>query len=146
MNRHVFKNIVDKNDLEIYMYYDGEASLDPNQIYPIIENVLNSLNKNITYDELLSIIRNIFKDFKEKELILNFNKKNEIYSSRYIDKELIELSITKQVGYDIEVIYEYIKDLGLNYSVNIKNNLELDKFSNYLLNDVPNKVKKIKKN
>lgn len=146
MKLSTFKYIIDRSDLEIYMFYTGVSEIEPNEIYPIVEKTLNEISKSVSYDELLEIVRNIFINFKEKELILNYTKKNELYSSTYINGELDELRISKLIGNDMEIVYEYFKEIGTSYSVNLKENLSNDNVYNYLLNDVSNKIKKLKKN
>lgn len=140
-----FKKFTEQQDFFVYIDYIGYNiyDLNPEDYYPLVEEVIENLNKRISIGSLLDITYDLFKDFKQKSLIINMNKKNENYSIVLKEDEIEELSVSKQYARNSEIEYSYQPDGSSSFQIRF--NEEKDNNPLTMVNDVYKKLNIIKK-
>ena len=80
---------------------------------------MNNLSYNTSIHEAVSIIRTIFKDYKEIDLKLTCVNKDKINSLvKYKNNKLIKYSSTKELENNSEITFDYYYSSGINSRFN----------------------------
>ena len=97
----------------------NDSDKDITKEISILDRCMNNLSYNTSIYEAVSIIRTIFKDYKEIDLKLTYVNKDKINSLvKYKNNKLIKYSSTKEVENNSEITFDYYYSSGINSKFN----------------------------
>lgn len=108
---------------EKYIIVDLTYEIEDEKIikekFNILDRCMNNLSYNTSIHEAVSIIRTIFKDYKEIDLKLTCVNKDKINSLvKYKNNKLIKYSSTKELENNSEITFDYYYSSGINSRFN----------------------------
>ena len=117
INKKYFKG--NEKYIIVDLTYETEDEKIIKEKFNILDRCMNNLSYNTSIHEAVSIIRTIFKDYKEIDLKLTCINKNKINSLvKYKNNKLIKYSSTKEVENNSEITFDYYYSSGINSKFN----------------------------
>ena len=117
INKKYFKG--NEKYIIVDLTYETEDEKIIKEKFNILDRCMNNLSYNTSIYEAVSIIRTIFKDYKEIDLKLTCVNKNKINSLvKYKNNKLIKYSSTKEVENNSEITFDYYYSSGINSKFN----------------------------
>lgn len=117
INKKYFKG--NEKYIIVDLTYETEDEKIIKEKFNILDRCMNNLSYNTSIHEAVSIIRTIFKDYKEIDLKLTFVNKNKINSLvKYKNNKLIKYSSTKELENNSEITFDYYYSSGINSKFN----------------------------
>lgn len=117
INKKYFKG--NEKYIIVDLTYETEDEKIIKEKFNILDRGMNNLSYNTSIHEAVSIIRTIFKDYKEIDLKLTCVNKNKINSLvKYKNNKLIKYSSTKEVENNSEITFDYYYSSGINSKFN----------------------------
>lgn len=117
INKKYFKG--NEKYIIVDLTYETEDEKIVKEKFNILDRGMNNLSYNTSIHEAVSIIRTIFKDYKEIDLKLTCVNKNKINSLvKYKNNKLIKYSSTKEVENNSEITFDYYYSSGINSKFN----------------------------
>lgn len=117
INKKYFKG--NEKYIIVDLTYETEDEKIIKEKFNILDRGMNNLSYNTSIHEAVSIIRTIFKDYKEIDLKLTFVNKNKINSLvKYKNNKLIKYSSTKELENNSEITFDYYYSSGINSKFN----------------------------
>lgn len=117
INKKYFKG--NEKYIIVDLTYETEDEKIIKEKFNILDRCMNNLSYNTSIYEAISIIRTIFKDYKEIDLKLTCVNKNKINSLvKYKNNKLIKYSSTKEVENNSEITFDYYYSSGINSKFN----------------------------
>lgn len=117
INKKYFKG--NEKYIVVDLTYETEDEKIIKEKFNILDRCMNNLSYNTSIYEAVSIIRTIFKDYKEIDLKLTCVNKNKINSLvKYKNNKLIKYSSTKEVENNSEITFDYYYSSGINSKFN----------------------------
>ena len=117
INKKYFKG--NEKYIIVDLTYETEDEKIIKEKFNILDRCMNNLSYNTSIHEAVSIIRTIFKDYKEIDLKLTCVNKNKINSLvKYKNNKLIKYSSTKEVENNSEITFDYYYSSGINSKFN----------------------------
>lgn len=105
--------------INVDLTYETEDEKIIKEKFNILDRCMNNLSYNTSIYEAVSIIRTIFKDYKEIDLKLTCVNKDKINSLvKYKNNKLIKYSSTKEVENNSEITFDYYYSSGINSKFN----------------------------
>ena len=124
INKKYFKG--NESYINVDLTYN-DSDKDITKEISILDRCMHRLTINTSIYEAVSIIRTIFKDYKEIDLKLTCVNKDKIISLvKYKNNKLIKYSSTKEVDKDYKMLFDY----SSNYGIRINFVGSLDPFKN----------------
>lgn len=122
INKKYFKG--NEKYIIVNLTYETEDEKIIKEKFNILDRCMNNLNYNTSIYEAVSIIRTIFKDYKEIDLKLTYVNKDKINSLvRYKNSNLIKYSSTNELDNNSEMIFDYYYTSGVK--TKLRENLDL---------------------
>ena len=116
INKKYFKG--NEKYINVDLTYN-DSDKDITKEISILDRCMNNLSYNTSIYEAVSIIRTIFKDYKEIDLKLTYVNKDKINSLvKYKNNKLIKYSSTKEVENNSEITFDYYYSSGINSKFN----------------------------
>lgn len=116
INKKYFKG--NESYINVDLTYN-DSDKDITKEISILDRCMNNLSYNTSIYEAVSIIRTIFKDYKEIDLKLTCVNKDKINSLvKYKNNKLIKYSSTKEVENNSEITFDYYYSSGINSKFN----------------------------
>lgn len=117
INKKYFKG--NEKYIIVDLTYETEDEKNIKEKFNILDRCMNNLSYNTSIHEAVSIIRTIFKDYKEMDLKLTCVNKNKINSLvKYKNNKLIKYSSTKELENNSEITFDYYYSSGINSKFN----------------------------
>ena len=117
INKKYFKG--NEKYIIVDLTYETEDEKIIKEKFNILDRCMNNLSYNTSIHEAVSIIRTIFKDYKEIDLKLTCVNKNKINSLvKYKNNKLIKYSSTKELENNSEITFDYYYSSGINSKFN----------------------------
>lgn len=117
INKKYFKG--NESYIIVDLTYETEDEKIIKEKFNILDRCMNNLSYNTSIYEAVSIIRTIFKDYKEIDLKLTCVNKDKINSLvKYKNNKLIKYSSTKEVENNSEITFDYYYSSGINSKFN----------------------------
>lgn len=117
INKKYFKG--NEKYIIVDLTYETEDEKIIKEKFNILDRGMNNLSYNTSIYEAVSIIRTIFKDYKEIDLKLTCVNKNKINSLvKYKNNKLIKYSSTKELENNSEITFDYYYSSGINSKFN----------------------------
>ena len=117
INKKYFKG--NEKYIIVDLTYETEDEKNIKEKFNILDRCMNNLSYNTSIHEAVSIIRTIFKDYKEIDLKLTCVNKNKINSLvKYKNNKLIKYSSTKELENNSEITFDYYYSSGINSKFN----------------------------
>lgn len=117
INKKYFKG--NEKYIIVDLTYETEDEKIIKEKFNILDRCMNNLSYNTSIYEAVSIIRTIFKDYKEIDLKLTCVNKDKINSLvKYKNNKLIKYSSTKEVENNSEITFDYYYSSGINSKFN----------------------------
>lgn len=117
INKKYFKG--NEKYIIVDLTYEIEDEKNIKEKFNILDRCMNNLSYNTSIYEAVSIIRTIFKDYKEIDLKLTCVNKDKINSLvKYKNNKLIKYSSTKEVENNSEITFDYYYSSGINSKFN----------------------------
>lgn len=117
INKKYFKG--NEKYIFVDLTYETEDEKNIKEKFNILDRCMNNLSYNTSIYEAVSIIRTIFKDYKEIDLKLTCVNKDKINSLvKYKNNKLIKYSSTKEVENNSEITFDYYYSSGINSKFN----------------------------
>lgn len=117
INKKYFKG--NEKYIIVDLTYETEDEKIIKEKFNILDRGMNNLSYNTSIHEAVSIIRTIFKDYKEIDLKLTCINKNKINSLvKYKNNKLIKYSSTKELENNSEITFDYYYSSGINSKFN----------------------------
>lgn len=117
INKKYFKG--NEKYIIVDLTYETEDEKIIKEKFNILDRGMNNLSYNTSIHEAVSIIRTIFKDYKEIDLKLTCVNKNKINSLvKYKNNKLIKYSSTKELENNSEITFDYYYSSGINSKFN----------------------------
>ena len=117
INKKYFKG--NESYINVDLTYETEDEKIIKEKFNILDRCMNNLSYNTSIYEAVSIIRTIFKDYKEIDLKLTYVNKDKINSLvKYKNNKLIKYSSTKEVENNSEITFDYYYSSGINSKFN----------------------------
>lgn len=117
INKKYFKG--NEKYIIVDLTYETEDEKNIKEKFNILDRCMNNLSYNTSICEAVSIIRTIFKDYKEIDLKLTCVNKDKINSLvKYKNNKLIKYSSTKEVENNSEITFDYYYSSGINSKFN----------------------------
>lgn len=117
INKKYFKG--NEKYIIVDLTYETEDEKNIKEKFNILDRCMNNLSYNTSIYEAVSIIRTIFKDYKEIDLKLTCVNKDKINSLvKYKNNKLIKYSSTKEVENNSEITFDYYYSSGINSKFN----------------------------
>lgn len=117
INKKYFKG--NEKYINVDLTYETEDEKNIKEKFNILDRCMNNLSYNTSIYEAVSIIRTIFKDYKEIDLKLTYVNKDKINSLvKYKNNKLIKYSSTKEVENNSEITFDYYYSSGINSKFN----------------------------
>ena len=117
INKKYFKG--NESYINVDLTYETEDEKNIKEKFNILDRCMNNLSYNTSIYEAVSIIRTIFKDYKEIDLKLTYVNKDKINSLvKYKNNKLIKYSSTKEVENNSEITFDYYYSSGINSKFN----------------------------
>lgn len=117
INKKYFKG--NEKYIVVDLTYETEDEKIIKEKFNILDRCMNNLSYNTSIYEAVSIIRTIFKDYKEIDLKLTCVNKDKINSLvKYKNNKLIKYSSTKEVENNSEITFDYYYSSGINSKFN----------------------------
>lgn len=117
INKKYFKG--NEKYIIVDLTYETEDEKNIKEKFNILDRCMNNLSYNTNTYEAVSIIRTIFKDYKEIDLKLTCVNKDKINSLvKYKNNKLIKYSSTKEVENNSEITFDYYYSSGINSKFN----------------------------
>lgn len=117
INKKYFKG--NEKYVIVDLTYETEDEKIIKEKFNILDRCMNNLSYNTSIHEAVSIIRTIFKDYKEIDLKLTCVNKNKINSLvKYKNNKLIKYSSTKELENNSEITFDYYYSSGINSKFN----------------------------
>lgn len=117
INKKYFKG--NEKYIIVDLTYETEDEKIIKEKFNILDRCMNNLSYNTSIHEAVSIIRTIFKDYKEIDLKLTCVNKDKINSLvKYKNNKLIKYSSTKEVENNSEITFDYYYSSGINSKFN----------------------------
>lgn len=117
INKKYFKG--NEKYIIVDLTYEIEDEKIIKEKFNILDRCMNNLSYNTSIHEAVSIIRTIFKDYKEIDLKLTCVNKNKINSLvKYKNNKLIKYSSTKELENNSEITFDYYYSSGINSRFN----------------------------
>ena len=117
INKKYFKG--NEKYIIVDLTYEIEDQKIIKEKFNILDRCMNNLSYNTSIHEAVSIIRTIFKDYKEIDLKLTCVNKNKINSLvKYKNNKLIKYSSTKELENNYEITFDYYYSSGINSRFN----------------------------
>ena len=117
INKKYFKG--NEKYIIVDLTYEIEDEKIIKEKFNILDRCMNNLSYNTSIHEAVSIIRTIFKDYKEIDLKLTCVNKNKINSLvKYKNNKLIKYSSTKELENNYEITFDYYYSSGINSKFN----------------------------
>lgn len=131
INKKYFKG--NEKYIIVNLTYETEDEKGIKEKINILDRCMNNLSYNTSIYEAVSIIRTIFKDYKEIDLKLTYVNKDNINSLvKYKNNKLIKYSSTKEIENNSEITFDYYYNSGINSKFNESIDLlEKNKTSEY---------------
>ena len=116
INKKYFKG--NESYINVDLTYN-DSDKDITKEISILDRCMHRLTINTSIYEAVSIIRTIFKDYKEIDLKLTCVNKDKINSLvKYKNNKLIKYSSTKEVENNSEITFDYYYSSGINSKFN----------------------------
>ena len=136
INKKYFKG--NEKYIIVNLTYETEDEKIIKEKINILDRCMNNLSYNTSIYEAVSIIRTIFKDYKEIDLKLTYVNKDKINSLvRYKNSNLIKYSSTNELDNNSEIIFDYYYSSGVK--TKLRENLDLldkNKIVEYFSNEL----------
>lgn len=117
INKKYFKG--NEKYIIVDLTYEKEDEKIIKEKFNILDRGMNNLSYNTSIHEAVSIIRTIFKDYKEIDLKLTYVNKDKINSLvKYKNNKLIKYSSTKELENNSEITFDYYYSSGINSKFN----------------------------
>lgn len=117
INKKYFKG--NEKYIIVDLTYETEDEKIIKEKFNILDRGMNNLSYNTSIHEAVSIIRTIFKDYKEIDLKLTCVNKDKINSLvKYKNNKLIKYSSTKELENNSEITFDYYYSSGINSKFN----------------------------
>lgn len=117
INKKYFKG--NEKYIIVDLTYETEDEKIIKEKFNILDRCMNNLSYNTSIHEAVSIIRTIFKDYKEIDLKLTCVNKDKINSLvKYKNNKLIKYSSTKELENNSEITFDYYYSSGINSRFN----------------------------
>lgn len=117
INKKYFKG--NEKYIIVDLTYETEDEKIIKEKFNILDRGMNNLSYNTSIYEAVSIIRTIFKDYKEIDLKLTCVNKDKINSLvKYKNNKLIKYSSTKELENNSEITFDYYYSSGINSKFN----------------------------
>lgn len=117
INKKYFKG--NEKYIIVDLTYEKEDEKGIKEKFNILDRGMNNLSYNTSIHEAVSIIRTIFKDYKEIDLKLTYVNKDKINSLvKYKNNKLIKYSSTKELENNSEITFDYYYSSGINSKFN----------------------------
>lgn len=117
INKKYFKG--NEKYIIVDLTYETEDEKIIKEKFNILDRCMNNLSYNTSIYEAVSIIRTIFKDYKEIDLKLTYVNKDKINSLvKYKNNKLIKYSSTKELENNSEITFDYYYSSGINSKFN----------------------------
>lgn len=117
INKKYFKG--NEKYIIVDLTYETEDEKIIKEKFNILDRCMNNLSYNTSIHEAVSIIRTIFKDYKEIDLKLTCVNKDKINSLvKYKNNKLIKYSSTKELENNSEITFDYYYSSGINSKFN----------------------------
>lgn len=117
INKKYFKG--NEKYIVVDLTYETEDEKIIKEKFNILDRGMNNLSYNTSIHEAVSIIRTIFKDYKEIDLKLTYVNKDKINSLvKYKNNKLIKYSSTKELENNSEITFDYYYSSGINSKFN----------------------------
>lgn len=117
INKKYFKG--NEKYIIIDLTYETEDEKIIKEKFNILDRCMNNLSYNTSIYEAVSIIRTIFREYKEIDLKLTCVNKDKINSLvKYKNNKLIKYSSTKEVENNSEITFDYYYSSGINSKFN----------------------------
>lgn len=117
INKKYFKG--NEKYIIVDLTYEIEDEKIIKEKFNILDRCMNNLSYNTSIHEAVSIIRTIFKDYKEIDLKLTCVNKDKINSLvKYKNNKLIKYSSTKELENNSEITFDYYYSSGINSKFN----------------------------
>lgn len=117
INKKYFKG--NEKYIIVDLTYETEDEKIIKEKFNILDRCINNLSYNTSIHEAVSIIRTIFKDYKEIDLKLTCVNKDKINSLvKYKNNKLIKYSSTKELENNSEITFDYYYSSGINSKFN----------------------------
>lgn len=117
INKKYFKG--NEKYIIVDLTYETEDEKIIKEKFNILDRCMNNLSYNTSIYEAVSIIRTIFKDYKEIDLKLTCVNKDKINSLvKYKNNKLIKYSSTKELENNSEITFDYYYSSGINFKFN----------------------------
>ena len=117
INKKYFKG--NEKYIIVDLTYETEDEKNIKEKFNILDRCMNNLSYNTSIHEAVSIIRTIFKDYKEIDLKLTCVNKDKINSLvKYKNNKLIKYSSTKELENNSEITFDYYYSSGINSKFN----------------------------
>ena len=117
INKKYFKG--NEKYIIVDLTYETEDEKIIKEKFNILDRGMNNISYNTSIHEAVSIIRTIFKDYKEIDLKLTCINKNKINSLvKYKNNKLIKYSSTKELENNSEITFDYYYSSGINSKFN----------------------------
>ncbi len=117
INKKYFKG--NEKYIIVDLTYETEDEKNIKEKFNILDRCMNNLSYNTSIYEAVSIIRTIFREYKEIDLKLTCVDKDKINSLvKYKNNKLIKYSSTKEVENNSEITFDYYYSSGINSKFN----------------------------
>lgn len=117
INKKYFKG--NEKYIIVDLTYETEDEKIIKEKFNILDRCMNNLSYNTSIHEAVSIIRTIFKDYKEIDLKLTCVNKDKINSLvKYKNNKLIKYSSTKELENNSEITFDYYYSSRINSRFN----------------------------
>ena len=117
INKKYFKG--NEKYIIVDLTYETEDEKIIKEKFNILDRCMNNLSYNTSIHEAVSIIRTIFKDYKEIDIRLPCVNKDKINSLvKYKNNKLIKYSSTKELENNSEITFDYYYSSGINSKFN----------------------------
>ena len=117
INKKYFKG--NEKYIFVDLTYETEDEKNIKEKFNILDRCMNNLSYNTSIYEAVSIIRTIFREYKEIDLKLTCVNKDKINSLvKYKNNKLIKYSSTKEVENNSEITFDYYYSSGINSKFN----------------------------
>lgn len=117
INKKYFKG--NEKYIIVDLTYETEDEKNIKKKFNILDRCMNNLSYNTSIYEAVSIIRTIFREYKEIDLKLTCVDKDKINSLvKYKNNKLIKYSSTKEVENNSEITFDYYYNSGINSKFN----------------------------
>lgn len=117
INKKYFKG--NEKYIFVDLTYETEDEKNIKEKFNILDRCMNNLSYNTSIYEAVSIIRTIFREYKEIDLKLTCVNKDKINSLvKYKNNKLIKYSSTKEVENNSEITFDYYYSSGINFKFN----------------------------